>query len=59
MPYISVNMLPGKTTEQKTAMIKEITEAVTRTCGTKPEAIWVTINEVDGEHWGIAGKPLR
>lgn len=58
MPLISVNMLPGRTLEQKQAMIREVTDAVVRTCDAKPESVWVTVTEVPGEHWGVAGKPL-
>lgn len=58
MPLINVNMLPGRTPEQKEALIREVTDAVVRTCDANRESVWVTINETPPEHWGVAGKPL-
>ena len=56
MPVITVQMLQGRAVEQKRALAKELTEAMTRTLGTKPESIYVVIQEVPRENWASAGK---
>nr|WP_225953746.1 2-hydroxymuconate tautomerase [Kibdelosporangium phytohabitans] len=52
---IKVSMFPGRTDEQKQALIKELTEAFLRTCGGKREGVWVMIEEVQQQHWGVGG----
>lgn len=59
MPMISVQMYPGRTHEQKQALVKELTEAFVRTCGGKAEGVWVVLNEVPREHWGVGGNLSR
>ncbi len=56
MPVITVQMLHGRTVEQKRALAKELTEAMVRVIGTKPEAINVVIQELPRENWATAGK---
>ncbi len=56
MPVITVQMLQGRTVEQKRALAKELTDAMVRTIGTKPEAINVVIQELPRENWATAGK---
>jgi len=58
MPFVSVKMLSGRTKEQKKALAKAITEAMTETCGAKPEGTYVVIEEVDGDHWAVGGAML-
>jgi 4-oxalocrotonate tautomerase len=52
---ITVDMFPGRTTEQKRALVHELTEAMARTCDVKPEAVWVVLREVQPENWAIGG----
>ncbi len=55
MPMISVSMFPGRTPAQKSALVRELTEAFVRTCGGKPEGVQVTLLEVPADHWATAG----
>ncbi len=45
MPTIFVNILEGKTQEQKEAFVKKITEAAVETVGVQPEKVSVFFNE--------------
>lgn len=45
MPEIIVHAAEGRTPEQKTALMKDITEAVVKNFGVKPDAVTVTIAE--------------
>ena len=58
MPMIRVEMLPGRTPDQKRALAKEITDSFVRTCGGKPESVQIVIAEVAPDHWATAGVML-
>lgn len=45
MPTIFVNILEGKTQDQKDALVKRITEAAVETVDVVPEKVSVFINE--------------
>ncbi len=55
MPLVQISMLPGRSSEQKRALLAEVTEAVTRTCKVAPEQVRVLISEIPAEHWAVAG----
>jgi 4-oxalocrotonate tautomerase len=57
MPIVEVNMLAGRTKEQKKALIKAITEAVITSLDAKPETVRVILREMAPEDYGIAGVP--
>ena len=56
MPIIRVEMFPGRTSEQKRALVKEVTEAFVRTCGGTPQSVYVVITSVDKDDWGTGGE---
>ena len=53
MPIINVNMMEGRTDEQKEALIKAVAEAVMESIGAPEENIRVLINEYPKIHWGL------
>ena len=56
MPIIRVEMFPGRTVEQKRAMVKELTDAFVRTAGGKPDSVYIVIDDVDKSNWGAGGE---
>ena len=56
MPIIRVEMLKGRTVEQKSDLVKILTDDFVSTCGGKPEDLHVIISEIDKENWGADGK---
>ncbi|MCF3933452.1 4-oxalocrotonate tautomerase [Acuticoccus sp. M5D2P5] len=56
MPIIRVELLEGRTTEQKRALVKEVTEAFVRTCGGNAASLQVVIHDVQTENWGSGGE---
>jgi 4-oxalocrotonate tautomerase len=56
MPVIRIEVLAGKTKEQKKRMIEGITQVVTAAIGIEPEKVWIVINDVPPENWGSGGK---
>lgn len=59
MPFLTVNLAEGRSEEQKTALIRELTETVCRVLGSKSEQVRVLINDVPKTNWGIGGKTLK
>jgi 4-oxalocrotonate tautomerase len=55
MPIVQISMLPGRTREQKRAMIKAVTEAIVRTANAPAQTVRVIITEVPPEHWAVGG----
>lgn len=55
MPVVQIEMMEGRTLEQKRAMVKKVTEALVETLNAKPEAITIVIREMKREHYAHAG----
>ncbi len=57
MPFVSIRITKeGNTAEQKAQVIKEVTETLERVLHKAPELTQITIEEIDLENWGIAGR---
>ena len=55
MPIIHVEMLTGRTAEQKKALADTLTKGFIDSCGGHPQSINVIITEVEAENWAIGG----
>lgn len=53
MPVINVQMLAGRTPEQKSDLIRELAEATVRALGVPEQSIRVLLTEIDPAHWGV------
>ena len=58
MPIIRVEMLKGRTTEQKRKMAQELTDAFINTAGGNVAAVQVLITDVEKEDWAAGGELL-
>ena len=58
MPLIQVTMVEGRTTEQKHALIRNLSTTMSDTLGVPLERIRVAIYEVSPDEWGIGGEPF-
>ena len=56
MPIIRVEMFKGRSREQKRELVQALTDAMVKTTGTNPEAIWVVLSDVEKEDWGFGGE---
>lgn len=56
MPYVTVKMLEGRSDEQKKALVEKVTEAVVETTGASKEKVVVFIEEMQKQHYAVAGK---
>lgn len=55
MPFVHVEMIEGRTREQKEKLVKEVTEVVSRNTGAPTEHIHVIIQELKPENLGQNG----
>ena len=56
VPIISVDMLEGRSLDQKRRLAAELTDAFVRCCGGAPAAVRVVLREVPPANWGIGGQ---
>ncbi len=55
MPLVIVKMLQGRSTEQKRALSREITEVVSRVTGAQEDQVDVIIEDYPRENWAKGG----
>ena len=55
MPVVNVQMFPGRTLDQKRALVRAITDAMVQHAAAKPDALHVIIQEIPKEDWALAG----
>jgi 4-oxalocrotonate tautomerase len=58
MPLIQVTMVEGRTTEQKHALIRNLSASMAETLEVPLERIRVAIYEISADEWGIGGEPF-
>lgn len=55
MPYVNVQIIEGATRDQKAQLVGEITDALVRILGKKPEHTHIVIDEIDEDNWVFSG----
>jgi len=55
MPIVTVQLLEGRTHEQKKAMVEKVTEVVAETTNASPENVKIIIEEMAKNHFASAG----
>jgi len=55
MPYVNIQILSGATREQKSHLVRDVTDSLVRELGKHPDHIHVVIQEVAEENWGYSG----
>ena len=56
MPFVHIELVEGRSQEQLTKMVEEVTEAVSRTARAPKENIHVIINEMPKGRYAQGGK---
>ncbi|MEM9807492.1 MAG: 4-oxalocrotonate tautomerase [Cyanobacteria bacterium P01_D01_bin.56] len=56
MPIIRVEILPGRTVEQKRELVEVLTRETARIAGCSEASIYVVIEDVKKENWGVGGE---
>lgn len=55
MPIVQIELLEGRTIEQKRALVKEVTDAICKTLNAKPEAVRIILRDMKFENFANAG----
>jgi 4-oxalocrotonate tautomerase len=59
MPFVNIKITnEGATSEQKTELIKGVTDLLANILGKNPATTVVVIEEVDTDSWGIGGESV-
>ncbi|RXZ33990.1 4-oxalocrotonate tautomerase [Oxalobacteraceae bacterium CAVE-383] len=56
MPTINVQLFEGRSTEEKRAFVKAVTEATVATLGVGAASVDIIIEDVKRENWATGGK---
>jgi 4-oxalocrotonate tautomerase len=59
MPFINVQMLAGRTAEQKSTFMKEVAAIAQRTLRVPEHAVTIIINEVECDHWSVGLRTMK
>ncbi|WP_237204069.1 tautomerase family protein [Rothia endophytica] len=58
MPLLKVSYASVQNEEKKAELIAELTKTTARVLGTQESSVWVILDEVPRENWGVAGASL-
>ncbi len=56
MPVVQVEMMAGRTVEQKREMVKKVTQALVESVGCPSEAVTIIIREMEKENYAHGGE---
>ena len=56
MPIVTIEMLEGRSLEQKKEMAKRITDVITEVTDVNPEVVWIRFDEMKKENFSTSGK---
>ena len=55
MPIVQVHLIEGRAVDQKRKLVAEITDAVVRSLGSKPEDVKIILQDMKKHDYAIAG----
>jgi len=55
MPIVQIELIEGRTIEQKRTMVKEVTNAIVRSLGVQPDVVRIIIRDMKKENFAVAG----
>ena len=58
MPVVSIQLISGRTKEQKAKLAQAITDSIVDIANIKPEGVQVIFSDVEREDWANAGALL-
>ncbi|MEH6626696.1 MAG: 2-hydroxymuconate tautomerase [Motiliproteus sp.] len=59
MPIAQINIIEGRSDEQKENLIAEVTQAISRAIDAPPTTVRVIITEMPKQHFGIGGESVK
>lgn len=55
MPVVNIQLLSGRSKDQKSKIAKAVTDAMVEIGGAKPEGVHVIFSDVEKDDWANAG----
>ncbi|ARP93010.1 2-hydroxymuconate tautomerase [Bordetella genomosp. 13] len=55
MPYIRIEILEGRTEDQKAAIAASVTQALVEHAGANPQSVFVVFQDVAPQDWAVGG----
>ncbi|KPV64761.1 MAG: 4-oxalocrotonate tautomerase [Candidatus Bathyarchaeota archaeon BA1] len=55
MPFVQVNLIEGRTEEQREKLVKAITDAMVEVLGVSKEVVWIYFNDMPKTHFASGG----
>ena len=55
MPIASIQILKGRSSEDRKLLISRVTDAIVATLEVQPAQVRVIVTEIEPENWGVAG----
>ncbi|BBB27579.1 2-hydroxymuconate tautomerase [Amphritea japonica] len=59
MPIVSINIMEGRSDEQKEQMIDAVSDALASSLNAPKESVRIMINEMPKQHFGIGGQSAK
>jgi len=56
MPIVQIELIEGRTVEQKRTLVRKVTDAVCESVNCPPEAVSIILREMKKEHFAKAGR---
>ena len=58
MPFIQINQLDGMAAQDKARVVEAVTAAYAEASGKDPAKVWVHVNDMARDSFGIGGRVL-
>ena len=55
MPIVQINLMSGRTVEQKRSLVKEVIDAVCRTLDRTPDQVRIILHDLKEEDYAVGG----
>lgn len=56
MPIVQIDMMTGRTVEQKKELVKKVTEVIAETANCPKDAVSIIIRDMEPENYGHGGE---
>jgi len=58
MPIVNIQLIEGRTAEQKETLIKNVTDACVESVDCTPESVRILLSDVEVQDFGVAGESV-
>lgn len=55
MPYVNIQITKGATRDQRSQLVREVTDSLVRILHKRPDQTHIVIQEIEEDYWGFGG----